>query len=258
MMRREMPERFWKNLPEAQSHRAHAARSADAHAGDDRSDADRAGRAAGRGMDGGRACRNPHPRSTPFARRRNSASDARLWEPATQTVFGEGGAHAKLVFVGEQPGDQEDLAGHPFVGPAGKVLDRALAEAGIDRRQTYVTNAVKHFKFEPRGKRRHPQEAVVRRNPRLLDWLEGELSLIKPELVVMLGASAAQAVLRRPVVIGRERGRPIDMEEGRTGFVTVHPSYILRVQGDADREKAYAEFVRDLRKVAELSGLPVS
>ena len=201
----------------------------------------------------------PVPRASPSLEKlRAEAKDCKLcplWEPATQTVFGEGGAHAKLMFVGEQPGDQEDLAGHPFVGPAGKVLNRALEDAGIDRRETYVTNAVKHFKFEPRGKRRLHKKPSVGEIRACSTWLEKELALIKPSLIVMLGASAAQAVLRRAVTIGRERGRPIDMGEGRTGFVTVHPSYILRVQGEGDREKTYADFVRDLRAVAKLAGV---
>lgn len=254
MMKREMPVRFWKNLPEAQLI-APMLRDANARA---------------------QAMVETMP-TTPVARRgaewtaaampkaatsldalREEAKHCKLcplWEPATQTVFGEGGVDAKLVFVGEQPGDQEDLAGHPFVGPAGQVFDRALKEAGIDRRQAYVTNAVKHFKFEPRGKRRIHKKPSVGEIRACSTWLDRELTVIKPELVVMLGASAAQAVLRRAVTIGRERGQPMDMTDGRTGFVTVHPSYILRVQGDDDREKAYADFVRDLQKVADLAGL---
>ena len=258
MMRREMPVRFWKNLPEAQLI-APMLREANERAqtmietmptvpvqrrGAKWTEEDAPMAAGPASLDALRA-EAKHCKLCP------------LWEPATQTVFGEGGADASLVFVGEQPGDQEDLAGHPFIGPAGQVFDRALKEAGIDRRQAYVTNAVKHFKFEPRGKRRIHKKPSVGEIRACSTWLDRELTLIKPALIVMLGASAAQAVLHRTVTIGKERGRPIEMGEGRKGFVTVHPSYILRVQGDDDREKAYTEFVRDLHTVAQLAGLPV-
>ena len=254
MMRREMPVRFWKNLPEAQLI-APMLRDANARA-QAMVETMPTEPVARRGAEWTEAAM-PQA-ATSLEALRAEAKHCKLcplWEPATQSVFGEGGAHAKLVFVGEQPGDQEDLADHPFVGPAGQVFDRALKEAGIDRRQAYVTNAVKHFKFEPRGKRRIHKKPSVGEIRACSTWLDRELALIKPELVVMLGASAAQAVLRRAVTIGRERGEPMAMADGRTGFVTVHPSYILRVQGDGDREKAYADFVADLRKVADLAGV---
>jgi uracil-DNA glycosylase family protein len=175
-----------------------------------------------------------------------------LWQPATQTVFGEGPVDARLMLVGEQPGDMEDLAGRPFVGPAGQVLDRALAEAGIDRGSVYVTNAVKHFKFEPRGKRRihaTPDQSEIEV---CRFWLDQERALIKPALTVLLGGSAARAVLGRAVTISRERGRPIPLFGGQA-FVTVHPSYLLRLPDEAAKAREYAAFVSDLRAAKALS-----
>jgi uracil-DNA glycosylase len=179
--------------------------------------------------------------------------DCPLWKNATQTVFGEGSESARVVFVGEQPADREDLAGRPFVGPAGRLLDRALAEVGVDRAAAYVTNAVKHFKFEPRGKRR------IHKKPNELEinachpWLERELALIRPELIVVLGATAARAVFGRTTAIERNRGRIIPAHEARTGYdadilVTVHPSYLLRVP-EENRDLAYQRFVADLALV---------
>jgi DNA polymerase len=165
-------------------------------------------------------------------------------------VFGEGPAHATLMLVGEQPGDQEDLAGRPFVGPAGKLLDQALLQAGIDRRDIYVTNAVKHFKFEPRGKRR------IHATPTRADieicrvWLDEEIALVAPRTIVLLGASAARAVLRRAVTISRERGRALDLGGGRRGLVTVHPSYLLRLPDEATRQREFSALVEDLRFAA--------
>jgi uracil-DNA glycosylase family protein len=170
-----------------------------------------------------------------------------LWAPATQTVFGEGPKNAPILLVGEQPGDQEDLAGRPFVGPAGKILDRALADAGLDRSRAYVTNAVKHFKFEPRGKRRLHKKPNVGEIRACAPWLEGELKLVAPKIVVMLGASAAQAMLGRSASVMKQRGRVFDLPGGWHGLVTVHPSYLLRLQGDDERHEAYQEFVADLR-----------
>ena len=177
-----------------------------------------------------------------------------LWKHATQTVFGEGRQSATIFFVGEQPGDQEDLAGRPFVGPAGRLLDKALAEAGIDRKATYVTNAVKHFKFEPRGKRRIHKKPNEMEIAACHQWLEGELRAVDPQVVVALGATAARAVFGRATAIGKNRGRVIPAEQARTFtnadvLVTVHPSYLLRVP-DEDRDAAYAEFVADLKLLA--------
>jgi DNA polymerase len=177
-----------------------------------------------------------------------------LWKPATQTVFGEGLADAPVVFVGEQPGDQEDLAGKPFVGPAGQMFGRALAEAGIDRSRVYVTNAVKHFKYEPRGKRRihkTPNNAEV---DHCRWWIEGELNLIQPQLTVALGATAARALTGRSVTIARERGRLVPFKGGRTGLITVHPSFLLRLPDQEAQAAEYRRFIDDLRAVGrELS-----
>ena len=169
-----------------------------------------------------------------------------LWQPATQTVFGEGPAEARLMMVGEQPGDQEDLAGRPFVGPAGQMLDRALIEAGIDRKLLYVTNAVKHFKFEPRGKRRIHATPDRGEIDACRFWLDQEQELLKPAVTILLGASAARAVLGRTVTISRERGRPIPLKQGQA-IVTVHPSYLLRLPDEEARTREFEHFVADLR-----------
>ena len=185
----------------------------------------------------------------------HEASDCRrchLFGPATQTVFGEGPAHASVVFVGEQPGDQEDVIGRPFVGPAGQIMDRAMEEAGIDRRTVYITNAVKHFKFEPRGKRRIHKTPEAPEIQACRFWLDVELVGLRPKLVVAMGGTAARAVLGRAVTITRERGRPVEMPDGQTAFVTVHPSFLLRVPDEDAKAREYRAFVADLKKVAEL------
>ena len=175
-----------------------------------------------------------------------------LWKRGTQTVFGEGARHAQILFVGEQPGDKEDLQGRPFVGPAGAVLDRALKAAGIDRRQTYVTNAVKHFKWEPRGKRR------IHKKPNSLEiaacraWLDAEIELVRPEVIVCLGATAAQALLGRDFRVTRQRGELLPFDAAPYILATVHPSAILRAQTDEDRHREMDRFIADLRVVAEL------
>jgi probable DNA metabolism protein len=172
-----------------------------------------------------------------------------LWKPATQIVFGEGPPDAPVVFVGEQPGDQEDLAGKPFVGPAGQMFDRALAEAGIDRTRVYVTNAVKHFKYEPRGKRRihkTPNNAEIEH---CRWWVEQELELIQPRLVVALGGTAARALTGRTVTISRERGRIVPLGDSRQGLITVHPSFLLRLPDQTAQAAEYRRFVDDLRIV---------
>jgi uracil-DNA glycosylase len=176
--------------------------------------------------------------------------DCQLWKNATQTVFGEGPQHAPLMLVGEQPGDREDIAGKPFVGPAGQILDRALQEAGIDRKKAYVTNAVKHFKFVPRGKIRLHQKPTTPEIKACRQWYERELASIKPAVVVAMGATAAQSVFGKITPINRNRGRLIELSEGTRAVVTVHPSFLLR-QPDADaREREYARFVADLKLVA--------
>ena len=175
-----------------------------------------------------------------------------LVEGATQAVPGEGPADAELVFVGEQPGDQEDLAGRPFVGPAGKLLDRALHDAGLDRREVYVTNAVKHFKFERRGKRRIHQKPTAGEVKHYRWWLEKELALIRPKLVVALGGTAVLAMMGKSVPIVRARG-PAHFPDGYDGYVTVHPSSILRAPDADARALAYRAFVRDLERVREMA-----
>ena len=174
-----------------------------------------------------------------------------LYRNATQTVFGEGPSDAPLVFVGEQPGDQEDLAGKPFVGPAGQMFDRALAESQIDRTRVYVTNAVKHFKFEPRGKRRIHQKPNNNEIEACRWWLDRELDLIKPRLTVALGATAARALTGRDTTISRTRGRLMTLREGIEGFITVHPSFLLRLPDAQSQAREYARFVDDLRLVAQ-------
>ena len=169
-----------------------------------------------------------------------------LYKRATQTVFGEGPEHAEVMFVGEQPGDQEDLAGHPFVGPAGRILDRAVEEAGLRRADVYVTNAVKHFKWEPLGKRRKHKKPYTTEIEACRPWLEAELSVVSPKLVVCLGSTAAQAVFGRPVRILQERGAIVQTPGGVTALVTVHPSSILRAPEDEQREQEYARFVKEL------------
>jgi uracil-DNA glycosylase family protein len=177
-----------------------------------------------------------------------SCTNCPLWEHATQTVFGEGNANARVMLVGEQPGDQEDLQGRPFVGPAGKLLDRALAEAGVDRSKIYVTNAVKHFKWEPRGKRRMHKKPSEREVEACQQWLEGEIRSIKPRMIVCLGATAAGAVIGRGFKVMAQRGQLIESELAAFVFATVHPSSILRIRG-AERDAAFAAFVEDLRLI---------
>jgi uracil-DNA glycosylase len=171
-----------------------------------------------------------------------------LWKTGTQTVFGDGLAKAKLVLVGEQPGDQEDLAGKPFVGPAGRLLDKGLEEAGIDRKLAYVTNVVKHFKWQARGKRRIHQKPNSAEIAACRPWLDAELALLQPEVLVCLGATAAQALLGRQFRVSKDRGVPVDSDLAPVVMATVHPSSILRSD---DREAEMAMFVQDLSRVAE-------
>ncbi len=174
-----------------------------------------------------------------------------LWERGTQTVFGEGAKGALVMFVGEQPGDQEDRTGKPFVGPAGKVLDRALAEAGIDRAATYVTNVVKHFKWEPRGKRRiHAKPNQTEINA-CRPWLDAEIAVVRPRILVCLGATAAQALLGRQFKVSERRGEFVESPLAPLVTATVHPSSLLRAPDDETRHREMERFVADLRKVAE-------
>jgi uracil-DNA glycosylase len=204
---------------------------------------------------------NPEPSAAPFVPRhamlrglKEAARDCRgcdLYKRATQTVFGEGDEHAQVVFVGEQPGDYEDRSGHPFVGPAGRMLDRALEETGLQRSGVYITNAVKHFKWEPLGKRRKHKKPLPREIRACHPWLEAELRAIRPRLVVCLGATAAQAMLDRPVRIQAERGTFQDSPGGMPVFVTIHPSAILRFPDPEQQEEEYAQLVKELALVRD-------
>jgi len=175
-----------------------------------------------------------------------------LYRSATQTVFGEGPEGALLMLVGEQPGDAEDIAGKPFVGPAGKLLDRCLIEAGIDRARIYVTNAVKHFKWVPRGPRRiHSKPGAVEIEA-CVPWLEAEIAVVRPRVIVALGATAAQALFGKAVRVTRDRGRPVPSALATYAFVTVHPSALLRAPDEATRHREVLRFIEDLRKVGSL------
>jgi DNA polymerase len=170
-----------------------------------------------------------------------------LYRNATQTVFGEGTIGARLMLVGEQPGDQEDLAGKPFVGPAGKMLDKALADAGVDRTRVYVTNAVKHFKNEPRGKRRLHKKPNRSEVEVCKVWLKQEIALVRPQLVVAMGVTAASALAGKAVTLSKLRGQEIAFADGQRGMVTVHPSSILRAPDEVGRRRAYGGLVKDLK-----------
>jgi DNA polymerase len=172
-----------------------------------------------------------------------------LHRHATQTVFGEGPADAPLMFVGEQPGDQEDLAGRPFVGPAGQLFDKALAEAGIDRARAYVTNAVKHFKFEQRGKRRIHSKPGAGEIQACRWWIDQERAIIKPSITVALGATAARSLFGKVMTIGRSRGSPLELPDGGEAWITVHPSYLLRIEDKAAADEEYARFVEELSMI---------
>ena len=195
------------------------------------------------------------PESPTLPRLEKAAAGCRgchLWERATQTVFGEGSRSAPLMLVGEQPGDQEDLAGKPFVGPAGKLLDRALEEAGIDRTAAYVTNVVKHFKWEARGKRRIHAKPSWSEMVACRPWLDAEIAVVEPRVLVCLGATAAQAVIGRDFRVSRQRGELVDSALAPYVTATIHPSAILRQRDDESRRLELEAFVDDLRKVAEL------
>lgn len=180
----------------------------------------------------------------------NACRRCPLYKGATQAVPGQGPRHAELMLVGEQPGDKEDLAGLPFVGPAGRVLDRALAEAGIDRKTVFVSNAVKHFKHEMRGKRRLHKRPNAYEIERCNWWLQQERTIVKPAVIVALGATGARGVFGRPMAIGANRGKMLPLEDGVAGFVTIHPSALLRLQHDADKQREYRAFVADLKRAA--------
>ncbi|MGE5112717.1 MAG: UdgX family uracil-DNA binding protein [Acidobacteriaceae bacterium] len=175
-----------------------------------------------------------------------------LWVKGTQTVFGEGAAHAEVIFVGEQPGDKEDLTGKPFVGPAGAVLDKALFAVGVDRKQVYVTNVVKHFNWEPRGKRRIHKKPNAMQIAACRPWFDAEVAAVKPRVIVCLGATAAQALLGRTFKVTQRRGELIPSELAPYILATVHPSSILRAPDDQTRHEEMARFIDDLRNVASV------
>ena len=181
-----------------------------------------------------------------------------LWKDATQTVFGEGPPDAEIMLVGEQPGDREDREGRPFVGPAGFLLDRALVEAGVDRKRVYVTNAVKHFKFEPRGKRRLHKRPNTGEIKICRWWLLEEIEGINPRLIVALGATAAQSLAGRAIPVQRDRGAVLDVANGRRVLVTIHPSALLRLQDEEEKRSGYTSFVNDLRSIERFAKIPTS
>jgi DNA polymerase len=187
-----------------------------------------------------------------LARAENECRRCPLYKHATQAVPGEGRKGARLMLVGEQPGDKEDLSGKPFVGPAGRVLDRALEQAGIPRTEVFVTNAVKHFKHEMRGKRRLHKRPDAYEIERCKIWLDLEQAIVKPAAVIALGATAARSLFGRPVTITKVRGRTLHLPDGTAAFVTVHPSFLLRIEDEADKQREYENLVADLRPAARI------
>ena len=186
---------------------------------------------------------------------KNAAADCQacdLWLKGTQTVFGEGSRRSRVIFIGEQPGNEEDLSGKPFVGPAGRLFDRALEEAGIDRKQTYITNVVKHFKWEPRGKRRIHKKPNAIEIAACRPWLEAEIAVVKPDVIVALGATATQALLGPQFRVTKQRGEFIESTLAPYLMATVHPSSILRAPDDETRQLEYRRFVDDLKKLARI------
>lgn len=258
LMRAEMPKKYWRNLPEATEIQA-LIRSAAGATGAMLAQTPEASR---KRMPTAALLRSPGIAPGAEARIGSLAELAgavrgceacSLHGPATQSVPGEGAAGAAIMLVGEQPGDSEDLAGRPFVGPAGAMLDKALEEAGLDRASLYLTNAVKHFKFVARGKRRIHQRPNTGEVNQCRWWLMHELNLVRPGLVVLLGATAGRALMGRDVAIGRERGR-LELSQGVPGWLTLHPSAILRTQGEEEQARAYAMLVEDLRGASSLAG----
>lgn len=195
------------------------------------------------------------PKQLSLSSLKAAAADCRacdLWKKGTQTVFGDGRSRAIVMFVGEQPGNEEDLTGKPFVGPAGRLFDNALEEAGIDRKQTYVTNVVKHFKWEPRGKRRIHKKPNAQEVAACRPWLEAEVALVKPRVIVVLGATAAQALLGPKFRVTKQRGEFLEYALAPYVMATVHPSSILRAPDDETRHLEYRRFVDDLKKLARV------
>jgi DNA polymerase len=258
-MTAEMPKRYWKNMPEADLIDPLIREASDKTRGMIAAPA----RAPARSTRVAREREAEEARMADMAAEITTLDDLRsaaracercpLYRDATQVVVGEGAVGASVMLVGEQPGDQEDLQGHPFVGPAGQMLDRALKEAGIDRGSTFVTNAVKHFKFEPRGKRRIHKKPDHSEIDHCRFWLDLERALVRPKVTVALGATAARALAGRTLTISKVRGRPHDWPDGSAGFVTVHPSYLLRLPDPEAKRQEYSRFVEDLAAVRDLS-----
>lgn len=238
-MLKEMPKKYWRNMPET-------ALVADLIAGAQRREREMVATSAA-GMTGGNLTKSWES----LRAEAMHCTRCHLHQCATQTVFGEGPLGADIVFVGEQPGDREDLAGRPFVGPAGQLFDRALADAGIDRERTYVTNAVKHFKFERRGKRRIHDKPNAGEIAACRWWIDRELALIRPRITVALGATAAHSLFGRTGTVSTLRGEAHQMPDGTEAWVTVHPSYLLRVRDS--RQEEYQKFVEDLRRIGKRS-----
>jgi DNA polymerase len=247
-MQAEMPKRYWKNLLEAELIPA-LIRKAPARV------ETMIVRSKSQHLPDADWHRATPPNTRSLAKLRKAAvgcTACPLYKNATQTVFGEGAPDAEVVFVGEQPGDSEDRQGRPFIGPAGKLLDRALAEAGIDREKVYVTNVVKHFKWEPRGKRRLHQKPNSRDIAACRPWLGAELLLLKPRVLVTLGSTAAQTLVGTSVRVLRDRGQILESEFCPQTIVTVHPSSLLRAPNEAARAEAYELFLGDLRFIASV------
>jgi DNA polymerase len=257
-MQKEMPRKYWRNLPEASLIKPlieSAERTASAMIANDAGEPHKPQKRLEPVKAQDKAEDMARKHADDIEHLREEAADCRachLYEHATQTVFGEGRQTARIMLVGEQPGDKEDLAGKPFVGPAGQMLDRALEEAGIDRRKVYVTNAVKHFKFVLRGKIRLHQKPNTPEIRACRQWYERELAAIKPELVVAMGATAAQSVFGKVTPINKNRGRLIDLDDGTRALVTVHPSYLLRLPDADAKAREYRHFVQDLKIAADL------
>lgn len=251
MTKSEMPVKYWRNLPEAEliPSLIRGAKAAEAEMIERQA-----------GTPSSRHVRHveevvPEVEITSLTAAREAIDECRrcpLYEIATQAVFGEGPAHAEVMFVGEQPGEQEDLAGKPFVGPAGKVFDAAMAEAGVDRERAYVTNAVKHFKFVPRGKKRLHQRPNMGEVKACKFWLDLEREFVKPKLIVALGATAVASLAGSGTTLRSVRGKVTELADGTRMYAMVHPSYLLRMPDRAEAERERARFVADLREVRRL------